>query len=262
MGMTRQELLRRRKTWTFKRPLVKLTGEICGSHQEGDAFESKQVAEIHRIFKKFRGPVVIGGGNVVRGASLRRDFEAFSGPEADHIGMMVTQANGIFLRQVLSQIDVPVTVMSALGASEKSGIYAYNFISALEILKRGDTVLVLVGGIGTPGFTTDTAAVARAYELGCDVVVKLTQADGIYTADPKIDSGATLIPSITHADFLRHGINKIVDRAAVLVGQEQGIPIVVSNRNKPNAIERAKKGDYGSIIYTWNGPLQVRGKVA
>jgi uridylate kinase len=213
----------------YKRILLKLSGEaLMGSRQYGiDPERLKEYArEIKSIIEKnVEVAIVIGGGNIFRGlAGVSTGMDRVQG---DHMGMLATVINGLALQSALEEEGVPTRLQSAIKINE----VAEPFIRrrAMRHLEKG-RVVIFGGGTGNPYFTTDSAAVLRAIEIGADVILKGTRVDGIYTSDPEKDAKATKFDFISFDDVLRKGL-KIMDTTAFTLSQENELPIIVFDMN-------------------------------
>jgi uridylate kinase len=213
----------------YKRILLKLSGEaLMGSRQYGiDPERLKEYArEIKSIIEKnVEVAIVIGGGNIFRGlAGVSTGMDRVQG---DHMGMLATVINGLALQSALEEEGVPTRLQSAIKINE----VAEPFIRrrAMRHLEKG-RVVIFGGGTGNPYFTTDSAAVLRAIEIGADVILKGTRVDGIYTSDPEKDAKATKFDFISFDDVLRKGL-KVMDTTAFTLSQENELPIIVFDMN-------------------------------
>ncbi|MDR1425689.1 MAG: UMP kinase [Rickettsiales bacterium] len=213
----------------FKRVLFKVSGEILmGDKSFGyDAnIMLRLVDEVSRMYKLgMQLCLVIGGGNIFRGVprANSNSESMIDRVNADYMGMLATVMNGIALQNFLNHANIPVEMQSALAIEKVCG--GYNRKQALEHIEDGKVVL-FVGGTGNPFFTTDTASVLRASEMHCDVVLKGTQVDGVYSEDPKIFPEAERYKSITFDDVLSKNIN-IMDQTAFALAKSNGIPIII-----------------------------------
>lgn len=192
-----------------------------------------------------RVAVVVGGGNIIRGATLA---EAGHIPRAtaDHMGMLGTVINGLALKEMLGTLGQPARCMTAIDIPA----VAEPFIRgrALRHLEKGN-VVILAAGTGNPFFTTDTCAALRATEIECEVVLKATKVDGVYTADPKKDPTATRFDSLTFDEALSRGL-KIMDATALAMCKEQKIPVLVFDFKKKGNIRRVVEGEsIGTLIH-------------
>lgn len=220
----------------YKRILLKLSGEaLMGQNGFGiDSNVLHRIAkEIHDIFKlNVQIGIVIGGGNFFRGAKL--SITGLDRVTADHIGMCATLINALALTDVMGQHGIPTQIMSAIpfnGVCEK-----YNRQEAIQILEKQE-VLIFAAGTGNPLFTTDSAASLRAIETRADVVLKATNVDGVYTADPKSDPKAKLYKEITFQETIQKELG-VMDLPALCLCRDHKMPIQVFNIQKPGALAR------------------------
>jgi uridylate kinase len=164
---------------------------------------------------------VIGGGNIFRGVAVAsRGGDRVTG---DHMGMLATVINSLALRTSLVKQGLDSVVMSAIAMPELCESFSQR--KAMQHLSRGK-VVIFAGGTGNPYFTTDTAAALRAAEIGADALLKGTQVDGIYSADPKKDPSAERYETLTYDDVLQKGL-AVMDTAAIALTRENSIPILV-----------------------------------
>ena len=227
----------------FRRALLKLSGEVLGGKEgplDSGAF-SFYAGEIRRACAKGAElAVVVGGGNVARGAAL-----TFIPPTAGHsAGMLGTLINAIVLREFLQKEGVRTLLMSALpveGVAE-----AVDPWRAKEALAQGAVVL-FAAGTGNPFVTTDTAAVIRALSVEAEAVLKASKVPGIFEDDPLKNPNAKLIPRLSHGEYLARGL-RVMDAAAVAIAQENKLPIVVFQADREGAILEALEGKRGSVI--------------
>ena len=225
----------------YKRILLKLSGEaLMGNRQYGIdperlveyALEIKEIIE-----KKVEVAIVIGGGNIFRGlAGASRGMDRV---QADNMGMLATVINGLALQSALEEENVPTRLQSAIKINE----VAEPFIRrrAIRHLEKG-RVVIFGGGTGNPYFTTDSAAVLRAIEIGVDVILKGTRVDGIYTNDPEKDSKATKFDFISFEEVIRKGI-KVMDTTAFTLSQENELPIIVFDINTKGNLLKVVSGE-------------------
>lgn len=181
--------------------------------------------------------VVIGGGNVCRGAQ-----GAFKGPQrlvGDKIGMLATVMNGLMLQNALNTVSVPSVVLSARSMPAVCDLYT---VSAAERAFAEGCVVICVGGSGQPFFSTDTVAVIRACELECDVLMKATKVSGLYDADPVTHPDARLIKFTTYDEVLQKGL-AVMDGSAVALAKNQALPIEIVNTFTDNILVRAVRGE-------------------
>lgn len=188
--------------------------------------------------------VVVGGGNIIRGADLakRGDIQQAT---ADYMGMLGTVMNAVALKEKLGQIGVDSRVMSALDIRAMAEPFIRG--RAIRHLEKG-RVVILAAGTGNPFFTTDTCAALRATELHCDVLLKATKVDGVYTADPKKDPTATRYERLTFAEALAKQL-RIMDMTALAMCQEQNIPVLVFDVMQQGNIRRVIEGEpIGTLV--------------
>jgi len=186
--------------------------------------------------------VVVGGGNVLRGAQISAN--GLSRPTADAMGMLATVMNALVLEAAIERAGMSSRAMSALSMPQVCETYERQ--RALRHLEDG-RILVFAGGTGNPYFTTDTTAVLRAAEMGCDVVLKATDVDGVYTADPKRNAKAERYDRLSHQEALDKRL-KIMDATAFALAQENRMPIIVFSIREHGAIEKVLCGKGRSTI--------------
>ncbi|MDR1494787.1 MAG: UMP kinase [Rickettsiales bacterium] len=213
----------------FKRVLFKVSGEVLMG-DKGFGYDTgittrlaDEVAQMYRLGTQIC--IVIGGGNIFRGVPrISSSSESMiDRVNADYMGMLATVMNGIALQSFMVRIGIPVEIQSALEVEKVCG--SYNRKQALEYIEEGKIVL-FVGGTGNPFFTTDTASILRASEMYCDVVLKGTHVDGVYSDDPKIVPNAERYKSITFDEVLRRNIN-IMDQTAFALAKSNNMPIII-----------------------------------
>ena len=236
----------------YRRILLKLSGEaLLGERQYGVdpafcAFIAHQVAVVRDMGVEVG--IVVGGGNIFRGlAAAARGMDRATG---DYIGMLATVMNGLALQDAIERAGLPVRVMSAIGMNEIAEPYIRR--RAVRHFEKG-RVVVFVAGTGNPYFTTDTAAALRAVEVGAQVLLKATKVDGVYDADPLEVPTAKRYDHLSYHDVLRDQL-KVLDAAAVSLCQENDLPIVVFDLNKPENITRVARGEpVGTLISAESG---------
>ncbi|MDR0632614.1 MAG: uridine monophosphate kinase [Holosporales bacterium] len=180
---------------------------------------TKIVIDVKKILEKgVEVALVIGGGNICRGANTSADRT-----NIDKIGMIATVINGLILTEAFSAVGIKAVVLSV--RSMPAVCELYTTTSAKQYLASG-VVVICAGGSGQPFFSTDTAAVIRARELECDVLFKATKVDGLYDSDPQKNPAAKYIESITHSDFLRQNMG-IMDLTAVSLARDGRLPIEI-----------------------------------
>jgi len=227
--------------------LLKISGEaLMGARSSGldestVAKVAAELAEVHRL--GVEAAVVIGGGNIIRGVTASgRGLDRITG---DHMGMLATVINALALQDALEKLEVPTRVQTAI----EIRAVAEPFIRrrATRHLEKG-RVVIFAAGTGNPFFTTDSAAALRANEIHADVLLKATKVDGIYSADPKRDPNAELIPELTYQQVLERDL-RIMDAAAISLCRDNDIPIVVFDLTRAGNIRRVLNGErVGSIV--------------
>jgi uridylate kinase len=224
----------------YRRVIVKLSGEALsgpekfGIHQPTIDRFATDLAAAHRLGVGLG--VVVGGGNVLRGAQISE--RGVSRPTADAMGMLATVMNGLVLEAAIERAGVGARTMSALAMPQVCETYERQ--RALRHLED-NLIIVFAGGTGNPYFTTDTTAILRAAEMGCDAVFKATDVDGVYTADPKQDPKATRYDRLDHQEALDRRL-KIMDATAFALAQENRMPIIVFSIREQSAIENVLCG--------------------
>jgi uridylate kinase len=224
----------------FNRILLKLSGEaLMGKGQLG--IDPDAVAGLAGEIAAAKGQghelcLVVGGGNIFRGvAAAARGFDRAS---ADYMGMLATVMNALALQNALEKAGVDTRVQSAIPMASVSEPYIRR--RALRHIEKGRIVL-FAAGTGNPYFTTDTAAALRAAEMGCDALFKGTSVDGVYTADPKTDAGATRYDRLSYSKVLGDDL-KVMDAAAVALCRDNNIPIVIFNVREPGNLAKVLAG--------------------
>jgi uridylate kinase len=237
------------KTQTpYRRVLLKLSGEaFCapgssGIEPEELALIAAEVKEAHESGAQVA--VVVGGGNFVRGAKFAKAAHIHQAV-ADHMGMLATVLNGLALKEALLHQGVDSRVMSAIEIRAVAEPFIRN--RALRHLDK-KRVVILVAGTGNPFCTTDTCAALRATELECDVLMKATKVDGVYTADPNKDPGAKRYDSLTFEEVIAKNLG-VMDMTAITMCREQNIPVLVFDFKRRGNIRRAISGEkIGTLV--------------
>lgn len=232
---------------TFRRILVKLSGEALMA-PDGYWLDTQILSSLAEDLAQatragFEIAVVIGGGNIIRGARMSA-AGWIDRPTADSMGMLGTVMNSLAVETALNAAGVPARTMSAVSMPTICETYARQ--PALHHLDKGQ-VVVLAGGTGNPFFTTDTAAVLRAAELRCDAVLKATQVDGVYSADPKKDPSAIRFDRLTHDEAIAKDL-KVMDTAAFALARESKLSIIVGSVHAPSSVTALLQGKVPSTI--------------
>lgn len=224
----------------YKRVLLKLSGEaLMGEGTYGiDHIQVERIAQEIKLAVEngFEICLVVGGGNIFRGLSAAKN--GFDRTSADYMGMLATVMNALAIQNALEGIEVQTRVQSAIPMSSVCEPYIRR--RAMRHMEKGRTV-IFAAGTGNPFFTTDTAAALRAAEMSCDVLVKGTQVDGVYSADPKIDKDAKRYESLKYRDVLNQDL-KIMDASAIALCRDNKIPIVVFSILEKGAFAKALAG--------------------
>ena len=227
-------------TKKFKRILLKLSGEaLQGDRQYG--IDPKVIDGIADELKEIKDlgieiAIVIGGGNIFRG--VQAEERGMERATADYMGMLATVINGMALQDALERKGVFTRVQTAIAMAQ----VAEPFIRrrAVRHLEKG-RVVILVGGTGNPYFTTDTTAALRAVELDCEVILKATKVDGVYSDDPKKVKNAKRFDKIKYIDVLKKGL-KVMDATAISLCMDNKLPIIVFDLLKHGNIRRVVTG--------------------
>jgi len=210
-----------------QRILLKLSGELlAGKAGHGIADEilaglAEEVSEVHAL--GIQVGVVLGGGNIFRGLSA--STRGMDRVAADHMGMLATVINSLALQHALEKRGLFTRVMSAIQMDQVAEPWIRR--RAVRHLEKG-RIVVMAAGTGNPYFTTDTAAVLRAIEIGADVVLKGTMVDGVYSGDPKKDPSATFFPRIGYMDILNKDL-KVMDSTAISLCRDNRLRLIVFN---------------------------------
>ena len=231
----------------YTRILLKLSGEALMGGQQGgiDPAVVSMVAEQVKAIRAMGVEVglVIGGGNIFRGlAGAARGMDRVSG---DHMGMLATMINALALQDGLEHAGVETRVMSGIEMPKVAESYIRR--RAVRHLEKG-RVVIFGAGTGNPYFTTDTAAALRASEINAQVVMKATNVDGVYTADPKKDPAATKFDRISFQEVLQRQL-KVMDAAAIALCMDNKLPILVFDMNVPGNLLKAVQGEVvGTLV--------------
>jgi uridylate kinase len=232
----------------FRRVLLKLSGEaLMGDDQFGinKGTIEAMVRDIGDVVKLgVELAIVIGGGNIFRGVAL--GASGMDRATADYMGMMATIMNAMALQDAMRRAGIEARVQSALNIEQV--VEPYIRPKAMRYLEEGK-VVIFAAGTGNPFFTTDTAAALRGSEVGAQIVLKATKVDGVYTADPKRDPGATRYSRLTFDEALSRKL-QIMDATAFALCRDQKLPIKVFDIMKPGALKRIVLGeDEGTLVH-------------
>ena len=234
----------------YQRVVLKLSGESLAD-PSGRGISGEEMGGIaHQIGLAHQSgcqlAIVVGGGNILRGAQFSGGNALVHEATAHYMGMMATMINALALQDALESEGLTTRVMSAIPAEK----IAETFIRrrALRHLKKG-RIVILAAGIGNPFVTTDTAAAQRALEIEADVVLKATRVDGVYSEDPESNPDAILYDSLSYSDVMEKNL-KVMDATAIALCSEHKKPILVFNFKKDGNIVRAVSGE---TVGTWIG---------
>ncbi|MBN9561647.1 MAG: UMP kinase [Alphaproteobacteria bacterium] len=225
---------------SYKRVLLKLSGEaLLGRREYGldNDVVTAIAADIGDVAAMgVEVCVVIGGGNIFRGVSAAAG--GMDRAQADYMGMLATVMNALAVQNALEKKRVPTRVQSAIPMSSVCEPYIRR--RAERHMEKG-RVVIFAAGTGNPFFTTDTAAALRAAEMGCDALLKGTQVDGVYSADPRKNPNAERYDQLTYLDVLSRDL-AVMDAAAISLARENGLPIIVFNIHAPGAFAQVMRG--------------------
>ena len=230
----------------YKRVLLKVSGEAL----MGDAAYGIDVGTVDRIAKEVRAAVqsgaevclVIGGGNIFRG--LQGAAKGMERASADYMGMLATVMNALAMQNALERLDVPTRVLSAIPMTTVCEPYIRR--RAMRHMEKG-RVVIFAAGTGNPFFTTDTAAALRAVEMTCDALMKGTQVDGVYSADPHKVADAERYETLSYTDVLARDL-KVMDASAIALARENKLPIIVFSIREPDSFVSVLTGRGRSTV--------------
>jgi uridylate kinase len=232
----------------YKRALLKVSGENGFTSPGHDgSFDLDRVQRLAAMVKDalasgIQLAIVVGGGNVMRGASLADG--GVNAASADYMGMLATVLNALLLADALERQGVDCRVQSAITIGEVCDPYIRR--KALTLLDQG-SVLILAAGTGNPTFTTDTAAAVRATELECDILLKATGVDGVYDVDPKTNPEAKRFDTLSYQYVIEKHL-KVMDATAITLCREHHLPVRVFNLWGEGSLAKALAGQDGTII--------------
>ena len=231
----------------YKRVLLKLSGEsLMGDKNFG--LDTQIIAQYAKEIKAIvdmgiEVAVVIGGGNIYRGMSEQET--GIERAHGDYMGMLATMINGMALQAGLEKIGVYTRLQSAIKMEQIAESYVRR--KAIRHLEKG-RVVIFGAGTGNPYFTTDTAGVLRAIEIQAEVILKGTRVDGVYTADPEKDNTAKQYKHISFADVISKNL-RVMDMTAFTLCQENNLPIIIFNMNKPgNLLKAVTEDNMGTLV--------------
>lgn len=236
---------------TFDRVMLKISGEQLGSDEYNfDVEQAGRICSVIEALVRNRQKIacVVGGGNVVRGGKLVRHGFADE-IIADQMGMLATVQNGLFLGKLLESRAEGVTPTILTKVDVSGFVEPYSVKRGLSELQKAGRVVIVSGGMGSAGFTTDTTAVSVGYELGCTLVVKTTDVDGVYSSDPNTNPDAERIPRLTLDEALSNPLINVMDNTALAMARQHGMTIAVC-RPEVESVLSVIGGDttHGSLV--------------
>jgi uridylate kinase len=232
---------------TYRRILLKLSGEGLagedgfGIHPGVIGGVAEQVREVHELGTQVS--IVIGGGNIIRGMTAAA--QGMDRANADYMGMLASVINAMALQDALEKEGVPTRVQTAIEIAQVAETYIRR--RAVRHLEKG-RIVIFAAGTGNPYFTTDTAAALRAAEIQADVVMKATQVDGVYSADPAEDPSALRYERLSFAEALHRDL-RFMDQSAISLCRENDLPIMVFDMSVRGNILKAVRGEsVGTVV--------------
>ena len=231
----------------YRRVLLKLSGEALAG-ERGFGLDPAVIGRLADEVQALRSAgadigLVIGGGNIIRGTSASR--EGMDRVSADYMGMLATVINALAVQDVLEHKGVDTRVLTAIRMEAVAEPYIRR--RAIRHLEKG-RVVIFAGGTGNPYFSTDTAAVLRALEIEAQVLLKGTNVDGVYSADPRLEPDAKFIAEVSFQEAMVRGLG-VMDANAFGLCKDNGLPIHVFNISQPGAALRILRGDrVGTIV--------------
>ena len=224
----------------YKRVLIKVSGEgLMGQQGYGISAEAvdKVVMQIMEIYNLgVEVCVVVGGGNIFRGVSAAaKGIERTAG---DYIGMMATVMNAVYMQNIMEKMGMDVRVVSGLEIPKECESYRYRRARRHLEKKR---IVIFAGGTGNPFFTTDTGAILRASEMGCDALLKSTQVDGVYDDDPRKNPKAKKLKTVSYNEVIEKRLG-VMDLTAIAMASEKNLPIVVFSQHEKGALAKVLEG--------------------
>jgi uridylate kinase len=233
----------------YKRLLLKLSGEaLLGKQGYGIDVAvldrlARDVCELAHTGLELA--VVLGGGNIYRGVQGAA-AHGMDRATSDYMGMLATVMNALAFQSALEKLEMPARVLSAISMPTVCETYVRP--KALHHLQQ-KRVVIFAAGTGNPFFTTDTTAALRAAEMGCDAILKATQVDGVYSADPKKDKTATRFDTLTYGEALARDL-KVMDGAAIALARDNNIPVIVFSIDEPGNLLKVVAGTARATVVT------------
>lgn len=232
-----------------RRVVLKLSGEAFADADLGYGIDPKMVQRVASEIAEVQAEgyeiaIVVGGGNIFRGLSSQA--EGMDRANADYMGMLATVINALALRDGLESAGVEARVQTAINIQQVAEPYIR--LRAMRHLEK-KRVVIFAGGTGNPFFTTDTTAALRAAEIGAEVVLKATRVDGVFDADPELDSDATKIEVVSYMDVLAKQL-RVMDSTAITMCMDNQLPIRVFSLLVPGNIAAAVRGEsVGTLVH-------------
>jgi len=226
----------------YKRVLLKISGEALKGEKEF-GYDFSEVQRICKDIKQLHDhgveiSIVVGGGNIFRGVSLSEQ-KLIDRASCDYMGMLGTIMNALAVQSVFDKMNVSTRVCSAIPVAAMCEQYIRR--RAIRHMEKG-RIVICAAGTGNPFFSTDTAAALRAVELNCDVLMKATQVDGVYNADPKKVVSATKYHELTYKKVIEDDLS-VMDASAITLARENNLPIVVFSIHNHEGLIKAARGE-------------------
>src|SRR3954452_12041648 len=226
----------------YRRVVLKLSGDAFGYPGKSGISIDETLSlarQVQRVVQRgVQLAIVVGAGNILRGAQFSAGGEVIREATAHYMGMLATVLNGLALQDALESLNCQTRLQTAIRMENVAEPYIRRRCE--RHLEKG-RIVILAGGIGNPFVTTDTAAALRSRELGADVLLKATKVDGVYTDDPEVNPHAVRYDKLTHAQVLRDNL-RVMDTAAIDLCRAAKLPILVFNFKREGNIERAIAG--------------------
>jgi uridylate kinase len=239
----------------YRRVVLKISGEGFGHSGKSSGISIDETLNLARVAKRVvqRGvqlAIVVGGGNILRGAQFSAGGEVIKEATAHYMGMLATVLNGLALQDTLESLQCETRLQTAMRMETVAEPYIRR--RCIRHLEKG-RIVILAGGTGNPFVTTDTAAALRARELGADVLLKATRVDGVYSEDPELNPHAVRYEKLTYHQVVRDNL-RVMDMAAIDLCREAHLPILVFNFKREGNIERAIAGHPLGTLVTDSTP--------
>jgi len=231
----------------YKRVLLKLTEELFGDNKgKGINFSSfeKIAVQIVNIWKStgVQLAIVVGGGNIFRGRERPKNVDQAA---ADYMGMLATVINGMALQEILERLGTPTRMMTAFEINSVAEPYIRR--RAIRHLEKG-RIVIFTAGVGSPFFTTDSGAALRAVEIGCNVLLKATNVEGVYSDDPNTNSKSKLYKKLSYKEVLQKDL-KVMDATAFALCMREKMPIIIFNIKNLKNLDKILEGkQIGTLV--------------